>query len=45
MAALRSTNQSETVNVALERLAEDAAISAGINAATGSIPDFPDVES
>jgi hypothetical protein len=44
MAALKSTNQSETVNVALERLAEDAAILAGVDAAMGSIPDFPDVE-
>ena len=44
MTALKSTNQSETVNVALDRLAEDAAIVAGIDAAIGSIPDFPDVE-
>jgi Arc/MetJ family transcription regulator len=44
MAALHSTNQSETVNVALDRLAEDAAILAGIDAAIGLAPDFPDLE-
>jgi hypothetical protein len=44
MAALGSTNMSETVNVALDRLAEDAAILRGLDAASGAIPDFPDVE-
>lgn len=41
MAALGTTNMSMTVNVALERLAEDAAILKGIDAAMGEIPDFP----
>lgn len=41
MAALGTTNMSETVNVALARLAEDAAVLRGIDAATGAIPDFP----
>ena len=41
MAALGTTNMSMAVNVALERLAEDAAILAGIDAAMGEIPDFP----
>jgi len=41
MAALGTTNMSETVNVALDRLAEDAAILRGLDAAAGSIPDFP----
>ncbi len=44
MAALGTTNMSETVNVALDRLAEDAAILRGLEAAAGAIPDFPDVE-
>ena len=44
-AALGSTNPSETVNVALTRLAEDAAILAGIDAAIRSVPDFPDPDS
>lgn len=41
MATLGTTNISETVNVALERLAVDAAVLRGIYAATGTIPDFP----
>ena len=41
MAALGTTNMSETVNVALDRLAEDAAILRGLEAAAGAIPDFP----
>jgi Arc/MetJ family transcription regulator len=41
MAALGTTNMSETVNVALDRLAEDAAILQGLEAAAGAIPDFP----
>jgi hypothetical protein len=41
MAALGTTNMSETVNVALDRLAEDAAILQGLEAAAGTIPDFP----
>jgi hypothetical protein len=44
MAALGTTNMSMTVNVALERLAEDAAILGGIDAAMGAIPDFPDLD-
>jgi hypothetical protein len=32
---------SETVNVALDRLAEDGAILRGLEAASGTIPDFP----
>jgi hypothetical protein len=45
MAALGSTNMSETVNVALDRLAEDAAILRALDAASGAIPDFPDLDS
>ena len=45
MAAIHSTNMSQTVNVALDRLAEDAAILAGIDAATGAMPDFPFLDS
>lgn len=41
MAALGTTNMSETVDVALERLVEDAAILRGLEDATGAIPDFP----
>ena len=41
MEALGTTNMSKTVNIALERLAEDAAILRGIDAAMGEIPDFP----
>ncbi len=41
MAALGTTNMSETVNVALDRLAEDAEILRGLEAAVGAIPDFP----
>ena len=41
MAALGTTNMSETVNVALDRLAEDAEILRGLEAAAGAIPDFP----
>lgn len=44
MKALGTTNMSRTVNVALERLAEDEAILDGLQAAIGAIPDFPDVE-
>lgn len=45
MAALGTKNMSMTVNVALERLAEDAAILGGIDAAMGEIPDFPYLDS
>ncbi len=45
MAALGTTNMSLTVNVALERLAEDAAILGGIDTAMGEIPDFPYLDS
>ena len=45
MAALGTTNMSMTVNVALERLAADAAILEGIDAAIGEIPDFPYLDS
>ena len=41
MAALGTTNMSETVNVALDRLAQDAAMLRGLEAAAGAIPDFP----
>lgn len=41
MAVLGTNNMSLTVNVALERLAEDAAILSGVDAAMGIIPDFP----
>ena len=44
MAALGTTNMSETVNVALDRLAEDAEILRGLEAAAGAIPDFPDLD-
>lgn len=43
-AALGTTNKSDAVNVALERLAEDAAILRELGAAVGEIPDYPHVE-
>src|SRR5918911_1204326 len=43
-AALGTANKSDAVNIALARLAEDAAILAGIDSAIGAIPDFPKVE-
>ncbi|HEU4631471.1 MAG TPA: hypothetical protein VFS08_17085 [Gemmatimonadaceae bacterium] len=42
--ALGTTNKSDAVNVALERLAEDAAILRELGAATGEIPDYPCVD-
>ena len=44
MAALGTTNMSETVNVALDRLAEDAEILRGLEAAAGAISDFPYID-
>ncbi len=44
-AAAGTTNMSEVVNLALQRMAEDDAIIAGIDALLGAIPDFPYVES
>ena len=44
MAALGTTNMSETVNVALDRLAEDAEILRGLDVAAGAIPDFPYID-
>ena len=41
MAAVGTTNMSETVNVALDRLAEDAEILRGLEEAAGALPDFP----
>lgn len=43
-AALGTKNKSDAVNAALRHAAENAAILRGIDAAVGSIPDFPDVE-
>ena len=43
-AAAGTTNMSEVVNIALQRMAEDDAIIAGIDAAFGAIPDFPFVD-
>jgi len=42
--AMRITglNQSETVNQALARMAENAAIVAGVEAMRGAFPDHPD---
>jgi len=39
--AVKSSNRSDVVNLALARLAEDEAIVAGLDAAFGAIPDFP----
>lgn len=43
-ASAGTTNMSEVVNLALQRMAEDDAIIAGIDAAFGAIPDFPFVD-
>lgn len=43
-AALGTKNKSDAVNAALRNAAENAAILRGIDAAIGTIPDFPDVE-
>lgn len=44
MAALGSTNMSETVNAALDQLADNAAILRGMAEAAGAIPDFPYID-
>jgi Arc/MetJ family transcription regulator len=44
-AAYGTTNKSDAVNAALRQAADNAAILRGIDAAIGTIPDFPDVES